>query len=277
MNELAQRMTECIQALIGMGTVRSSRQFALELDFLPETFIQTIQTVDISHPLVQRAIQKYQIRREYLLAGEGEMFQQTNPSLQMRILTIVTDRQNDERIVHVPVPAQAGYVSELADPTFYSELPTYSLPDFRFSQGTHRSFDVSGDSMEPGLEDGDIVVCSYLEPSQWIQGIKDDHIYVIVTQTDVVVKRVQNELKKTRSLYLISDNTSFRPYHLPVEQIREVWYVRMKIAPFNHSKYSNPLEQILHSQDETIREQHEMIRFLRQTIEKFNPMSQSVS
>lgn len=60
---------------------------------------------------------------------------------------------------------------------------------------------------------------------------------------------------------------------MPAENIKEVWYVRLRISAFNHGKYSNPLEQILHSQDDTIREQQEMIRFLKQTIEKFSPVS----
>lgn len=278
MNKLAQRLTECIQSLCEQEKVRSMRQFALSLEYHPEHFMQLLDSdLDQNHNIVQKACAMYDINLAFLTGTSAEKF--LNPALknQFRVLTIVTDKENDERIVHVPIPAQAGYVSDLADPTFYSELPTYSLPDFRFSQGTHRSFDVSGDSMEPMLEDGDTVVCSFIEPNQWLHGVKDDHIYVLVTTTDIVVKRVQNELKKTRSLYCISDNDSYRPYHMPVENIKEIWYVRLKISAFNHSKYLNPLEQILHSQDDTIREQQEMIRFLKQTIEKFSPASASMA
>jgi len=276
MNQLAQRFKECIQVLCEQEKVRSARHFALSLDYLPENLSNILPSLEASHDLVHKACKMYDINMSFLVYGEGEMFLHHAVKNDLRVLTIVTDKQNDERIVHVPVPAQAGYVSDLADPTFYSELPSYSLPDFTFSQGTHRSFDVSGDSMEPVLEAGDTVVCSFIEPCQWIHGIKDDHIYVIVTNTDIVVKRVQNELKKTRSLFLLSDNDSYRAYHIPAENVKEIWYVRLRISPFNHGRYYNPLEQILHSQDETIREQQEMIRFLKQTIEKFSPVASKV-
>ena len=65
----------------------------------------------------------------------------------LRVLTIVTNAQNDDRIVHVPVPAQAGYASEISNPTFIQDLPSFTLPDYKYKVGIHRSFDISGDSM----------------------------------------------------------------------------------------------------------------------------------
>ena len=274
MNILSERLSQCITALCALEKVQSFRHFAAAIDYLPENLSEILQSnIELSHDVVKKTCKLFDVNLAFLKSGDGTMFNEQDLRTDLRILTIVTDVHNEERIVHVPVPAQAGYVSELADPVFYSELPTYSLPDFRFSQGTHRSFDVSGDSMEPVLEDGDIVVCSYLEPSQWIHGIKDDHVYVLVTSTDVVVKRVKNLIRQKRSLQLISDNESYRPYHLPVENIREVWFVRMKICPFTQARPFNPLEDLVHTQEQTIKEQYEMIRFLQQTIEKFSAVS----
>jgi phage repressor protein C with HTH and peptisase S24 domain len=274
MNSLSQRLYECISTLCTLNKVQSFRQFAQSIDYLPETLSDLLESnLEISHDVIRRTCKLYEINLNYIQTGKGDMFATPAGKQDLRILTVVTDVHNEERIVHVPVPAQAGYVSELADPVFYSELPTYSLPDFRFSQGTHRSFDVSGDSMEPVMEDGDIVVCSYIEPNQWMHGIKDDHVYVIVTSTDIVVKRIKNLIKSRQCLQLISDNESYRPYMIPVENIREVWFVRMKISPFSHARPFNPLEDILNSQEKTITEQQEMIRFLKQTIEKFNLVS----
>ena len=71
------------------------------------------------------------------------MFMTEEDHKSFRVLTIVTNVSDDERIVHVPVPAQAGYASELTDPTFIQDLPTFSLPDYKYKVGTHRSFDVT--------------------------------------------------------------------------------------------------------------------------------------
>ncbi|MEO5581920.1 MAG: S24 family peptidase [Saprospiraceae bacterium] len=274
MNSLSDSLKDCIATLCALNKVQSYRQFAQSIDYLPETLSALLESnLDISNEIFRKVCKLYDINISYLLTGTGEMFSGPKNKNDLRILTVVTDVHNEERIVHVPVPAQAGYVSDLADSVFYSELPTYSLPDFRFSQGTHRSFDVSGDSMEPILEDGDIVVCSFIEPGQWLHGIKDDHVYVIVTTTDIIVKRIKNQLRSKQSFQLISDNEAYRPYYLPVENVREIWFVRMKISPFSHSRPFNPLEEIVHNQDDSIREQQEMIRFLKQTIEKFNFVS----
>ncbi len=271
MNQLTARLHECISALCAQNKVQSFRQFAHTIDYLPENLDDILKSnLEINHDVVRKSCKLYDINLTFLQHGTEPMFNSEVSRKELRILTIVTDVHNEERIVHVPVPAQAGYVSDLADPVFYSELPTYSLPDFRFSQGTHRSFDVSGSSMEPTLEDGDIAVCSFIEPNHWMYGIKDDHVYVIVTTTDIVVKRVKNQLRTNQCLQLISDNESFRSYLLPAENIREVWYIRMKISPFSHARSYNPLEEIIQSQEKTIHEHHEMIRFLKQTIEKFS-------
>lgn len=269
MNSISDRLSDCIELLKEQNKVQSFRQFAMSIDYLPESLYQVLnQRDDPGYDIINKACKLYDLNPSYILNGKGPKLNQETPKSEFRILTIVTDAQNKERIIHVPVPAQAGYISELPDTVFYSELPTYSLPDFRYSQGTHRSFDVSGNSMNPVLEEGDKVVCSFLEPNQWLTGIKDDHVYVLITRTDVVVKRIKNQLKKENSLLLISDNTRYKPYEIDAEDIREVWFVRTKISSFSHHVPINPLEEMVDNLQSTIREQQEMILFLKQTIEK---------
>lgn len=271
MNSVSDRLSDCIELLKEQNKIQSFRQFALSIDYLPENLYQVLnERDDPGYDIINKACSLYDLNPNFILSGKGSKFNKEPNPADFRILTIVTDVHNKERIVHVPVPAQAGYISELPDTVFYSELPTYSLPDFRYSQGTHRSFDVSGNSMNPVLEEGDKVVCSFLEPSQWQSGIKDDHVYVVITRTDVIVKRVKNQLKRDQSLLLISDNTRYRPYSVPAEDIREVWYVRTKISAFSHHIPHHPLEEKVESLQSTIREQQDMILFLKQTIEKID-------
>jgi phage repressor protein C with HTH and peptisase S24 domain len=185
-------------------------------------------------------------------------------------LTIVTDPQNDERIVHVPMPAQAGYAQDLNDPSFVQELPSYTLPDYKYKVGTHRSFDVAGDSMEPTLFEGDKVVCSYLEPSLWETSIKDNYVYVIVTKGDVLVKRIQNKIKDEKSLRLISDNNYYEPYDVKLSEVREMWYVRAKISPFLPSPQNvkNMLQEEIAELRKIIQQQSNIIENLNRTMEQ---------
>ncbi|MBI5915825.1 MAG: peptidase S24, partial [Bacteroidetes bacterium] len=226
---ITDRFVKCHNKLREDGKVRSSRQFALALDYLPQSLSEILKgRRDVTIELLRKATEEYNFNPIYLFTGEGAMFLTGEENKGFRMLTIVTDKQNDERIVHVPVPAQAGYAGQELDPVFFEELPTYTLPDYKYKTGTHRSFDVSGDSMEPTLFEGDKVVCSFVEPSYWETSLKDNYVYVVVTRGDVVVKRVFNKIRGQRCLELQSDNSYYQPYTMPIGDVREIWYVRAK-------------------------------------------------
>ncbi|MBR9921169.1 MAG: LexA family transcriptional regulator [Bacteroidetes bacterium] len=251
------------------NTVRSSRQFALSLDYLPQSLSEILKgRRDATIELIRKAVEVYQVNPHYLFAGEGPMILDKEDQQSFRLLTIVTNSQDDERIVHVPVPAQAGYASGVSDPTFVQDLPTFTLPDYKYKVGTHRAFDVSGDSMEPTLFEGDKVVCSFIEPNLWESALKDNYVYVIVTRADVVVKRVFNFLKEDQSLELRSDNEFYKPYNLQVNDIREIWYVRAKISPFLPSPQN--VQSLMHNELKELKklvgQQMEAVEGLRKDI-----------
>lgn len=270
-NIITQRFIKCHDKLREDNQVRSSRQFALSLDYLPQSLSEILKgRRDVTIELLRKAVEVYRINPVYIYTGEGPMFMTEEDHKSFRVLTIVTNASDDERIVHVPVPAQAGYASELTDPTFIQDLPTFSLPDYKYKVGTHRSFDVSGDSMEPTLFEGDKVICSYLEPTLWESSIKDNYVYVVVTRGDIVVKRVTNKIKKDKSLTLSSDNNYYEPFDMHISDVREVWYVRAKISPFLPSPQN--IQNMLHEEVKelraTITNQSRLISNLNTTIKK---------
>lgn len=270
-NIVTQRFIKCHDFLKEKNHVRSSRQFALSLDYLPQSLSEILKgRRDVTIELLRKAVEKYKINPVYIYTGEGPMFMTEEGHSHFRVLTIVSDNEEDERIVHVPVPAQAGYASELGDPSFIQDLPTYTLPDYKYKVGTHRSFDVAGDSMEPTLFEGDKVICSFLEPTLWEGAIKNNYVYVIVTRADVVVKRVNNHLKEEKQLELLSDNNFYEDYRLNLGDIREVWYVRAKLSPFLPSPQNikNYLHEEIRLLKQTIQEQSRMIGNLSKTMER---------
>jgi len=230
---VTQRFIKCHNKLREIGTIRSSRQFALQLEYLPQSLSEILKgRRDVTIELLRKAVESYKINPVYVYTGEGPMFMSEEGNNSFRVLTIVADNEEEERIVHVPVPAHAGYAGEFSDPTFIQELPTFTLPDYKYKSGTHRSFDVAGDSMEPTLFEGDKVVCSFIEPENWEAAIKDNYVYVVVTRGDILLKRALNKIRETKNLHLISDNNFYDPYDVPIGDIREIWYVRAKISPF---------------------------------------------
>ncbi len=265
------RFVKCHDRLREDGLVKSSRQFAITLGYLPQSLSEILKgRRDVTIELLRKAIEVYHFNPIYIFTGEGTMFMNPEDNKGFRLLPIITDSENEERIVHVPVPAQAGYAGEHLDTVFFQELPTYSLPDYKYRVGTHRSFDVSGDSMEPTLFEGDKVVCSYVEPNFWENSVRDNFVYVVVTRGDVLVKRVFNKIRENRHIELQSDNDFYQPYNIPISDVRELWYVRAKISPFlpSPSNIQNLVRNEVRELKHIIQNQSKLIENLYLTIEK---------
>jgi phage repressor protein C with HTH and peptisase S24 domain len=230
---VTQRFIKFHNRLRERKVVKSSRQFALDLDYLPQSLSEILKgRRDVTIELIRKTVDVFHLNPNYLFTGIGEMFMSSENNANVRVLTVVADADEGERILHVPAQAQPGYASELSDNSFLKKLPSFSLPDYKYKVGVHRCFDVVGDTMEPTLMEGDKVVCSYLEPALWETALKDGYVYAIVTHDDVLVKRVFNELKNKKIIAAASDNSYYAPLEIQLNAIREIWYVRACICPF---------------------------------------------
>ena len=268
-NIVTQRFIKCLEKLREDNRVRSSRQFALSLDYLPQSLSEILQgRRDVTIDLIRKSVEQYRFNPMYLFSGEGAMFATDEDHTGFRLLTIVTDALEEERIIHVPEPAQAGYAGEKAEPAFIRGLPTFSLPDFKYQSDTHRSFDVAGDSMEPTLFEGDKVVCSFLEPGLWESAIKNNYVYVVVTRADVLVKRLVNNIRTDRSIEMHSDNDFYKPFSIPIGDVRELWYARVRISPFLPSpqKILEMTYTELKELRQTVQEQFSLISAMQESL-----------
>lgn len=269
---ITRRFIKCHDKLRDEGRIKSSRQFSLALDYLPQSFSEIMKgRRDVTIELIRKGAEKFQINPTYIFTGEGPMFMTEESDKGFRVLTIVKGSGgDDERIVHVPIPAQSGYAGDSVDTKFIQELPTFSLPEYKYRVGTHRSFDVAGDSMEPTLFEGDKVVCSFIDPTLWDVSIKDNYVYVVVTRGDVLVKRVINRLSNFNQLELLSDNNFYEPFRLDSGDIREIWYVRAKISPFlpSPSNINHILRDEVRELQLIVRNQSGLIENLQITLDK---------
>lgn len=159
----------------------------------------------------------------------------------LRVLAITVDQDNRENIELVPHKASAGYLNGYADPEFIEELPKFRLPMLN-TTGTHRAFEIKGDSMLP-IASGTVIIGKFVE--DWSL-IKDGTPCILVSQQEgVVFKRVYNKIKTDATLRLHSDNPVFQPYELPVDNIYEIWEAKayisnsFPIADFSLSKLTS--------------------------------------
>lgn len=136
-----------------------------------------------------------------------------------RILTISVKEDGTEHIDMVPQKAAAGYLNGYSDPEYIGELPKLSVPGFA-RNGTFRAFEITGDSMLP-LHSGTLIIGKYLDHPDLI---KNGKTYILLTRDEgVVYKRVFNYAQDRGTLYLVSDNSAYSPYEIPVEDVVELW------------------------------------------------------
>ncbi|WP_046756697.1 XRE family transcriptional regulator [Kordia jejudonensis] len=136
-----------------------------------------------------------------------------------RLLFPISVDENDEELIEIiPTKASAGYLAGYADPEYIEQLQKIKLPFL--PTGTHRAFPIKGDSMLP-VKDGSYIVAKYVDD---INDIKDGRTYIVLTKDDgLVYKRVYNRIAENQTLLLSSDNKTYDPYEVPIQQVLEVW------------------------------------------------------
>lgn len=137
----------------------------------------------------------------------------------LRILSTIVDRDNNEMITLVPAKATAGYLNGYADPDFVESLPRFMLPFPELTHDrTYRAFQIQGNSMEP-IPPGAYVICEYQQ--DW-HDLKDGKTYILITRDEgIVFKRVY--LHPSGELWLKSDNPDFEPYSIHLGRLLEAW------------------------------------------------------
>jgi phage repressor protein C with HTH and peptisase S24 domain len=134
-----------------------------------------------------------------------------------------TDDDDERGLIYVPIAAQAGYTRNYSDPIYITQLDRLYIPGLPYKGDKYRYFDIEGDSMSPTIEEGMQVIGELVQPEDWIHA-HDYYIYVIVQQNRILVKRVFK--KDEHQLVIISDNEAYPQQLIPMESIKEMWYVK---------------------------------------------------
>lgn len=179
--------------------IKLSEYFNVAIDTLVKTDLSSLSESQLS-----------QLERGYDVYIKGS---------NLRILTTTVNSDNEDNIELVNEKAKAGYQRGFADPEYINDLPVFHLPIIT-GKTKHRAFQISGDSMRP-IPNKSWIVCEYVQ--DWF-AVKNGEAYIILTLNDgIVFKIAENRLQKEHKLILHSLNKSYKPYSIPVDEIREIW------------------------------------------------------
>jgi len=175
----------------------------------------TLIRVDLS---TLRESELHQLERGYDVYIKGS---------KLRVLATTVDQHDVENIELVPEKASAGYTTGFADPEFIRVLPVFQLP-FLSKQKKYRSFQISGDSMLP-IPDASWITAEFIQDWSYI---RNRHAYIVVTINDgIVFKVLENRIENDGKLVLHSLNPLYKPFEIPINDVREVWKFVNYISP----------------------------------------------
>lgn len=194
----------------------------IELSFSQVRRYETDDTIKIKPSKLAALAKLYHTTVEYLNTGT-RTGKESFSSMPTRY--ILQDKKGKSQILIVPHKAAAGYRQHLTDDEYLGNLETMSLPGF--DKGDFRAFEVSGISMTPTFEPGDLVVCEHIERPE---DIIDGHPYVLVTTDGICIKRVTNMVEKKGYLLIESDNPAYKPDIIQPSEVLEMWKYRKKVT-----------------------------------------------
>lgn len=117
------------------------------------------------------------------------------------------------------------YIVRHHDPAFVEALPWLQLPHQLV--GPTRAFEVSGADMllhRQGLRHQDIVLCGRVDKAK--PRLKAGSVYVFVTQSKVLIRRLAERFEENQALKLRADNPDYGSQELELAQALEIWEVR---------------------------------------------------
>jgi len=231
-NTVNQRFRKVFRSLEEARLIKGKSDIAKKLG----TYNHVVNSIlkgqrNITVDQLQRLFENYGINANYLFGLSDDMFLEGNYAPGDIPLRALGERKKGSRsnITLVPERAVAGYALEHQDEEWLDNMQKFAIPGMESNDMI--AFEISGDSMMPTITNGDIVVCERLEAGNTL---RDNHVYVIVTDV-VVAKRVQ-QIRDNRGqrLRLISDNgLVYQPYEVELEEIRQILKVKCRLT--NHA------------------------------------------
>jgi len=179
-------------------------------------------TIHIKPSRLEALAKLYHTTVEYLNTGQRNG-KESFSSMPTRY--VIADAFGRKQILLVPQKAEAGYRQRLNDDDYLGMLETISIPGL--DGGDYRAFEVSGVSMSPTFEPGDLVICEHIERPE---DIVDGEAYVLVTSEGICLKRVTNAVGKRGYLIIESDNPAYKPDVIMPSEVQEMWRYRKRIT-----------------------------------------------
>ena len=228
-----QRFFECINMLKSRSEINSDREFALSIGISPSNLGDIkADRRSVTIEILNRATDKFGINSAYIVTGAGRPFVKTTDSedsapVKTREVVVVAtqDTAGNTTVPLINHKAAATFVAGYQSQEWFEEQDSILLPSYMIKEGQCYALQISGDSMEPTLQQDDWVICRLLDDSEY-RFISDGEVYVIVSeQKGIQIKRIRNRLHQYGVIRCLSDNPKHDTFDIPENELLQVWKV----------------------------------------------------
>ena len=270
-NEITSRFLLLIRELTDTGQVSDGKDFANKVGVSPSAITEINKgRTNVGLSVIQKTVSTYpHINLEWLITGEGEIFKTKTPkNVTIENSNINGNKKGNKRelqktlpntpskkivrnlaeslsdklkgsiggYIEVPlvdIEAAAGGGAPNADFIEEAENIRFPLSLLHHATGKLLCINVVGESMEPTLFDGSLVVIRLIDRSHW-GNIRSGDVYVITDREGTTyIKRVRNKLRSQGVLIMTSDNPDqrrYKPFERSEDEILNVWAVELVIS-----------------------------------------------
>ncbi|WP_304649957.1 LexA family transcriptional regulator [uncultured Bacteroides sp.] len=218
---------QMLEAILGYYTNGNKAKFASILGVSPQTISAWVARNTFDSELIYTKCSD--ISADWLLTGKGEMLKNSDNNSLSSPTPSKIDSINDHEAIPFaeaarnglsPIPlvtqtAAAGFGNANFSIEERDVKEYYVIPKFKYCK-VDFMIEVSGLSMYPYFNSGDVIACSILRNTQFIQWNK---CHVIATREQgILVKRLMpgDDMQHLRA---ISDNKEYPPFDIPVDEI----------------------------------------------------------
>lgn len=212
---------------------QNTREFSDNLGYsLTKLYdVQRGKTKRLSDELIELILEKYpRFNKVWLMTGEGEMLRSSvsaSTETQPRDDREMTDQNTKElrrnyegtsdmkRLPLVTQKAVAGFGN--ADFAIHEAdvKEYYIVPKFRYHQ-VDFMIEISGSSMYPKYNSGDVVACTILHDGSFIQWNK---CHIVATREQGILCKRLMPGSSDDCLKMVSDNENYPPFEVPKDEI----------------------------------------------------------
>ncbi len=230
---VSQRFIECVEWLKDSQVIDSYKEFSDKIGITAQSFndIKALRRY-VTIEMIVDTYNTYNINPRHILLGEQPMIEEnSNGNIKSETgtstLVVTVDSMGNNNIVQLDAQAAAGMPANYDNPSFFGQLPAFSLPGSQFQNGTFICVQVTGDSMHPTIYHHDWLIAEYQD--DW-NTIREGYVHVIVTVDGVLAKRVLNRISKRGAIVLQSDNEAYPTYEEKIENVLQIWRVKGKLS-----------------------------------------------